>query len=135
MSNSIVHLPYDFNFLVGNTAVTSCDGSRKYGSYLNIDFYIINRPCTCIVTPSFVGDLLVISRKIIHVCDTQVNVQSKLIFGCPANLTSQTLNVVNQQMVDVRSEYKPASLLHVTTFYHCLGLKQNGKYAFIHIHV
>lgn len=61
--------------------ITSCDGSKKDGPAVFADFYEIQRPCTCIVTPSFVGELLVTSKKvIISSCNTRVSVSSGIIF-------------------------------------------------------
>lgn len=116
-------------FLVGNILVASCEGPTVYGPVVHVDFFKINRPCTCIVTPSFVGYLLVTSRENINVCYTQVNVQNSIIFKCPSlYFTSQTLYVQINQAVDVRAEYTLPSTSG--RFYHCVGFQQNGKYAY-----
>lgn len=118
-------------FAVGNISLTSCDGSTKSGPAVNIDFYKINRTCNCIVTPSFVGTLLVTSRgeATISTCNTEINVQNLLVFGCPINtITSQTINVNINQSVDVRAKFKPGSTSGA--FYHCLGFQQNSKYSY-----
>lgn len=61
--------------------VTSCDGSKKDGPAVFADFYKIQRPCTCIVAPSFVDELLVTSKEvIISFCNTRVSVSSRIIF-------------------------------------------------------
>lgn len=61
--------------------ITSCDGSKKDGQAVFADFYEIKRPCTCILTPSFVSELLVTSKKvIISSCNTRVSVSFRIIF-------------------------------------------------------
>lgn len=107
-----------------NSLVTSCEGSTKYGPIIHVDFHKINRPCTCIVTPLFFGELIVMSRKVVYACNAQVNVQNTFIFGCPSHLSSQTISVTMNQSLDVRAEY--VSLYTSGTFYHCLGFQQNG---------
>lgn len=101
-------------------------GSTKHGLAVYVDFYKINRPCTCIVTPSFVCELLVTSREVIvSVCNTQIVINEKLVMGCPLRVvSSQTLNVNINQSVNVRAEY--VSPLTSGTFYHCIGFQQNG---------
>lgn len=108
-------------------SIASCVGSTKHGSVVYVDFFKINRPCTCIVTPSFDGKLLVFSREeiILPGCNTQINFNNIFIIGCPLqSFLSNTLNVQTNQSVDVRAEYK----LPFTpgTFYHCIGFQQNG---------
>nr|XP_019923335.2 uncharacterized protein LOC109618915 [Crassostrea gigas] len=109
-----------------NSLVTSCEGLTKYGSFLYVDFYQINRPCTCIVTTMFVGELLVISLEVdVPVCNTQIVIDKSVIMGCPLqHLTSQTLDVQMNQSVDVRAEYKLPST--PGTFYQCIGFRQNA---------
>lgn len=108
----------------------------KHGIAVYVDFFKINRPCNCIVTPLFVGQLLVTSRGfVVQSCNTQihVHVQNGLAFGCPTiGISSLTTNVTIDQSVDVQAEYveKHSS----GTFYQCLGFQQNGKsnrYGFI----
>lgn len=114
--------------------ITSCDGSKKYGPAVFADFYKIKRPCTCIVTPSFVGELLVTSKKVIIIssCNTRVSVSSGIIFGCPlSSVSSQTFVKINQT-VNVQAEYIPPST--TGTFFHCVGFQQNGNYALTSIH-
>lgn len=91
-----------------------------------MDFFKINRPCTCIVTPSFVGELLVIWREVIvSVCTTPIIINEMLLMGCSLRfVSSQTLNVNVNQSVDVRAEY--VSPFTSGTFYHCIGFQQNG---------
>lgn len=102
----------------------------KHGPVVYVDFYQINRPCTCIVTPSFVGDLFVTVREVdVQSCNTEIKVQNSIIFRCPINIiSSQTLNVIMNQSVDVRADYVSPSTLG--TFYYCLGLQQNGMNVF-----
>lgn len=109
-----------------NISLTSCDGLTKHGRVVYVDFFKIKHPCTCIVTPSFNGELLVSSRTVlINTCNTEINVQNSIVYGCPIqSISSQALNVQINQSVEVRAEYK---LPHTQgTFYHCLGLQQNG---------
>lgn len=70
---------------VEDSLVTSCEGATKYGPVVHVDFHKINRPCTCIVTPLFAGELLVISRGGVFPCYTQVYVQN-IIFRCSSDL-------------------------------------------------
>lgn len=112
-------------FAVEKNSLTSCEGMTKQEVAVFVDFYKINRPCNCIVTPSFDGTLLVAMQGVpLQSCYTQINVQN-MVFGCPTqSLSSQTLNVQINQSVEVRAEYK---LQYASgTFYHCLGLHQNG---------
>lgn len=116
-----------------NSSITSCEGSKKDGLAVFSDFYKIKRPCTCIVTPSFVGELLVTSREvIISSCNTRVSVSSDIIFGCPLSVSSQTCSVKINQTVNVQAEYIPQST--TGTFYHCVGFQQNGNYALTSIY-
>lgn len=117
-------------FSVRNNSITSCDGSTKYGSNIYIDFFKINRTCTCTASPSFAGKLLVTNRQTISVCFTQVTFQNVIIFRCEKEeLTSHELDVQNNDQLDIRAEYE----LPYTSglFYHCMGFQQNGKYAYI----
>lgn len=110
---------------VENISVAKCEGSTKYGPYIYIDFHKINRPCSCTVTTSFIGSVLVISEVIKVKCNTQVMVANSLIFGCPITaLSSANLVVEINQSVSVRAEYSVLPTLG--TFYHCLGFQQNG---------
>lgn len=111
---------------VENISVAKCEGSTKYGPYIYIDFHKINRPCSCTVTTSFIGSLLVISREGINEgCNTQVIVANNYNFGCPITaFSSVTINVQINQSVVVHSEYSPLSTSGM--FYHCLGFQQNG---------
>lgn len=109
-----------------NSLVTRCEGLTKYGSFLYVDFNQINRPCTCIVTTMFVGELLVISWEVdVPVCNTQIAIDKKFIMGCPLQyFSSLMLDVQMNQSVDVRAEYKLPST--PGTFYHCIRFQQNG---------
>lgn len=116
-------------FAVRDMSLTSCDGLRIHAPIVYVDFYQINRPCTCIVAPSFVGELLVTMRASVnedkYICNTEIKVQNSIIFRCPRNMiSSQTLNVIMNQLVDVRADY--VSPYTSGTFYHCMGLQQNG---------
>lgn len=105
----------------------------KHGPVVYVDFYQINRPCTCIVSPSFVGELLVTLRGLaVQSCNTEINVQNSILFRCPINvILSQTLNVILNQLVNVRADYVSPSTSG--TFYHCLGFLQNGMNVFLSI--
>nr|XP_034334197.1 uncharacterized protein LOC117680590 isoform X2 [Crassostrea gigas] len=98
----------------------------KHGSAVYVDFYKISRPCTCIVTPSFDGKLIVISRETVeYACNTEVAVQNTSIIGCPTNVMSfLLLNVTINQTVDVRARYVSPSTSG--TFQHCMGFQRNG---------
>lgn len=109
---------------VEDSLVTSCEGATKYGPVVHVDFHKINRPCTCIVTPLFVGDLIVMSREVVFVCNTQVTVQNTFIFRCPSHLSAEKISVTMNQSLDVRAEYVSPSTSG--TFYHCMGFLQNG---------
>lgn len=117
-----------FFHVVGNwPLLSSCEGMIKHGSAVYVDFYKISRPCTCTVTPSFDGELLVISREAVeYACNTEVVVQNTSIIGCPTNVVSiLLLNVTINQTVDVRARYVSPSTSG--TFQHCMGFQQNGK--------
>lgn len=125
-----------FIFSAGNIPITSCAGSTKYGSFTNIDFTKINRSCTCIVIPSFVGRLLVVSNAVtVQKCNTQIIVDNNIVFGCSAPtdpLIFAGIDVQINQSVVVRAEYLHESPSKSGTFYHCLGFQQNSKYAFFY---
>lgn len=107
-----------------DSLVTSCEGATKYGPVVHVDFHKINRPCTCIVTPLFVGDLIVMSREVVvFVCNTQVTFQNSFIFRCPSHLSAQKIRVTMNQSFEVRAEYESPFISG--TFYHCLGFYQN----------
>lgn len=109
---------------VGNISVTSCEGSSKYGPLIYLDFNKINRPCSCIVTPSFNGELLFSSRnENLNVCETRVIINNIFVVSCPSSAFAQTLSVEINQSVDVRAEY--VSPITSGMFYYCLGFQQN----------
>lgn len=113
-------------FAVDKNSLTSCEGMTKQGVAVFVDFYKINRPCYCIVTPSFDGTLLVTMREVlVSSCNTEINVQNRIVFGCPIHsISSQSLNVQINQSVEVQAEY---TIPYAPgTFYHCMGLQQNG---------
>lgn len=131
-----MHFQLDIDILIlhilcsdEKSLITSCDGSKKDGPAVFADFYEIKRPCTCIVTTSFVGELLVTSKEvIISFCKTRVSVSSGIIFGCPlSSVSSQTFIVKINQTVNVQAEYIPP--FTTGTFYHCVGFQQNGNHA------
>lgn len=117
-------------FSVRNNSITSCDGSTQYGSNIYIDFFEINRPCTCTASPSFAGKLLVTNRQTISVCFTQVTFQNNIIFRCEKDeVTVYVLDIQNNEKLDIRATY--VSQYTSGIFYHCMGFQQNGKYAYI----
>lgn len=122
-----------FCYAVGNNSLTRCEGMTKHGPSVYVDFSQINRPCNCIVTPSFVGELLVISKEVaVQSCDTEIIVQNSIIFGCPIiAFSSQTFNVNISQSVEIRAYYK--SQYTSGTFYHCLHFQQNGMNVYLSI--
>ena len=119
-------------YAVGNLPLlSSCEGMMKHGPSVFVDFYKISRPCTCIVTPSFDGELVVFSRKAEakYTCDTEVVVQNTSIIGCPTNVMSfLLLNVTINQTVDVRARFVSPS--KSGTFQHCMGFQRSGKMMF-----
>ncbi|XP_052712176.1 uncharacterized protein LOC128186402 [Crassostrea angulata] len=113
---------------VGNRPLlSSCEGMMKHGPTVFVDFFKISRPCSCTVTPSFDGYLLVISRKAQaeYACNTEVLVQNTSIIGCPTDVISfLLLNVTINQTVKVRARYVSSSTSG--TFQHCIEFQQNG---------
>lgn len=57
-------------------------------------------------------------------CNTQINVNNTLIFGCSQGLSSHALNVQTNQSVVIQAEYRPPSTSGV--FLHCIGFQENG---------
>lgn len=116
-------------YAVGNRSllISSCEGIMKHGPAVFMDFYKISRPYTCIVTPSFDGELLVVStRAVQYACNTEVVVQNTSIIGCQTNVESPLLlNVTINQTVDVRARCVSPSTSG--TFHHCIGFQRNGK--------
>lgn len=117
---------FTYFFAVGNNLLTNCEGMTRHGPSVYVDFYLINRPCTCIVTPSFVGEIIVTSREVtVQMCNTEIVVQKSVLYGCPIpNFSSQTLTVQFNQSVEVRADYVSPSTSG--TFYNCMGFQQNG---------
>lgn len=115
-------------------SITSCEGSRKYGTTIYIDFHAISRPCTCTALLSFEGVLSITlaSEEISYDCGTEIyvnNSHTTFLFPCPISLpASNFLNVQINQSVDIRAKY---ALPSIGTFYHCLRFQQNGKYIYI----
>lgn len=122
MVSDVAHLPL---VSVRNMSVTSCEGSSKNGPLIYLDFYKINRPCSCILTPSFNGELLFTSRKeITYFCETRITIHNYFVVSCPSSPFSQTLSVEINQSVDVRAE--SVSTFTPGIFFFCLGFQQNG---------
>lgn len=116
-----------FYAVVNRSPLSSCEGMMKNGQSVYVDFYKISRPCTCIMTPSFDGELIVVSREAVeYACNTEVAVQNKSIIGCPTyEMSFLILNVTINQTVDVRARYVSPSTSG--TFQHCIGFQRNGK--------
>lgn len=93
-----------------------------------MDFHKINRPCTCTVISSFVGDILVILKEkvVINNCNTQVNLTNKRVFGCPSEIGSSLFDVQINSSFLVHAEF--INQATTGTFHHCLGFNQNGIY-------
>lgn len=79
------------------------------------------------MVPLFDGELLVISTENIgHECNTRINLQNGIYFGCPLPPSSQTFLAQINETVSVHAEYlQPYTS---GTFYHCVGIQQNGNY-------
>lgn len=106
-------------------SVKKCEGSITYGPLIYIDFKEINQPCTCTVT-SFGGNIFMTSaEQQITSCNTYVIVENTFKFGCPIEITGQTLG----SSVYLQSKY----VQHQTsgTFYQCLGFKQTGNFNYL----
>lgn len=120
---TILYVP--IYFVVGNISVKSCEETIKFGPFVYIDFKEINRPCTCTVT-SFGGNIfMTAAEQQITSCKTQVKVDNTFIFGCPIQVSGQTLS----SSVYLQSEY--AHPYTSGTFYQCLGFQQKGNFNYL----
>lgn len=113
--------------LAGSTQVTSCDGIEKIGSFIEIDFNKINRPCICIVTLLFEGVLIGTTRKAPTWCPNPVSVNTTTVLDC--NGASDTADVKINDTLVVKAEYQPGQTS--VEFYQCLVLRENGKYKYL----
>lgn len=107
--------------------VSRCNPSVYKALVIHIDFYEINNPCTCTVTPKFTGNLFVLSKKsTAEKCNTQVKINDDFMFNCTASAGSNhTLHVQRNQIVHVQAEYiKPSKQ---GMFHQCLQIRQYGK--------
>lgn len=107
--------------------VSRCKPSVFNDLVIYIDFYKINSPCTCTVTPKFTGNLFVLSKKpTAEKCNTQVKINDDFMFDCKASAGSNhTLHVQRNQLVHVQAEYtKPSKQ---GRFHQCLQIRQYGK--------
>lgn len=76
----------------------------------------------------FDGELLMTFNEIVGWCTTRVAVESHIIFGCPLPPGSaHRLNVNINQTVKIKAEYLSPNTSG--SFYHCVGIRQNGNYA------
>lgn len=81
---------------------------KKHGPIVYVGFYKINRPylqlyCDPVVWWWTACDIEEVS---VQSCNTEINVQNNIVFGCPIDrISSQTLNVQINQSVGVRAEY------------------------------
>ncbi|XP_052708988.1 uncharacterized protein LOC128183853 [Crassostrea angulata] len=106
--------------------VFRCNPSVYKALVIHIDFYEINNPCTCTVTPKFTGNLFVLSKKsTAEKCNTQVKINDDFMFNCTASAGSNhTLHVQRNQIVHVQAEYiKPSKQ---GMFHQCLQIRQYG---------
>lgn len=113
--------------LASSTLLTSCDGIEKIGSFIEIDFNRINRPCICIVTLLFEGVLIGTTRKAPTWCPNPVTVNTTLVLDC--NGASDTADVKINDTLVVKAEYQPGQTS--VKFYQCLVLRENGKYKYL----
>nr|XP_034334028.1 uncharacterized protein LOC105343022 isoform X4 [Crassostrea gigas]XP_034334029.1 uncharacterized protein LOC105343022 isoform X4 [Crassostrea gigas] len=106
----------------GSTLITSCDGIEKIGSFIEIDFNKINRPCICVVTLLFEGVLIGTTRKAPTWCPNPVSVNTTTVLDC--NGASDTADVKINDTLVVKAEYQPGQTS--VEFYQCLVLRENG---------
>lgn len=108
--------------VVGNKSITTCYHTTAFGPLIYIDFYKINGPCFCTVTPLFHGDIFVTAQEIrISSWDTQVTVNGR----CPLSQgISDSFKVHIFWSIDVHAEFSKQS--SPGAFYQCLGFQQNG---------
>ncbi|XP_062590739.1 uncharacterized protein LOC134252314, partial [Saccostrea cucullata] len=106
-----------------NPKVTSCDGTTKNGTQVYIDFEKINKPCNCIATPAFDGELLVGAEVTVYPCDAYVKVNSTFLFNCKVKSEYVALKVQSSNPVTVEADYKSESSRK--GFYHCLLFNEN----------
>ncbi|XP_056016793.1 uncharacterized protein LOC125677491 [Ostrea edulis] len=112
------------DYTVTSSAVTTCDGSSKAGPQVYIDFYKINSPCTCTVTPSISGNLYITAEKVtVSSCTTTIIVRDTR-YTCPTERTLSPLNVIANQSVTVTASYEEN--YNYGTFHHCLGFYQSS---------
>lgn len=109
-----------------HSTVTRCDGSARSGRGIYADFGKIGRPCTCIVTSLFNGELYVISHKTTHVlCNNRVRVNNTVIFDCKDDGFKKFDVKINDSII-VKAEYQPG---HTSErFNQCLFFINYGKY-------
>lgn len=106
--------------------VSSCNGSVRSGSYILVDMKKIGRPCTCTVNSLFVGYLLVTSFKVTtSPCNTRVRVNSTVIFECNGDVETSTFQVNVSDTVIMEAENMQRNI--TGSFYHCIGLGENGN--------
>ncbi|XP_065926762.1 uncharacterized protein [Magallana gigas] len=106
--------------------ISRCNPSVYNDLVIHIDFYEINSPCTCTVTPKFTGNLLLLSKKSTsEKCNTQVKINDDFMFDCAAPAGSNhSLNVQSNQIVHVQAEY--IKLSKQGMFHQCLQIRQYG---------
>lgn len=120
---------FSFSSVANDTGVviSRCNPSVYNDLVIHIDFYEINSPCTCTVTPKFTGNLLLLSKKSTsEKCNTQVKINDDFMFDCAAPAGSNhSLNVQSNQIVHVQAEY--IKLSKQGMFHQCLQIRQYGK--------
>lgn len=105
---------------------TSCDGSTRSERGIYADVDKIGRPCTCIVTSLFNGELYVISHKTTHVlCNNRVRVNNTVIFDCKDDGFKKFDVKINDTII-IKAEYQPGHTF--VKFYQCLVFINYSKY-------
>lgn len=110
-----------------NITLTECDGSIQAERRIFVDFYKINRPCRCIVTSSFDGELVVSRSDKKHKCNTVivVKVNNTVISDCYETAYAR-FNVQTNDTIIIKAEY--VANYSSGGFSQCLEIYSEGKY-------
>lgn len=110
-----------------NITLTECDGSIQAERRIFVDFYKINRPCRCIVTSSFDGELVVSRSDKKHKCNTVivVKVNNTVISDCYKTGYAR-FNVQTNDTIIIKAEY--VANYSSGGFSPCLEIYSEGKY-------
>lgn len=106
--------------------IKSCNGSTRSGSIVTVDFSVIGRPCTCTVNSSFVGQLLVTTRKVNFSCTTELiltKINERVSFDCNQDFSDVT-NVTHKDKIIVEAGYKQGVTSGI--FHQCTRFQENG---------